>query len=364
MASPPVAPPSPPVETPVQAPEQTHVSAPFEPTPASKIQTPKMFTQSVATQGTQSAPVTLLPRTNVTSSKAPPSRTFAEVAPAPQSNVAPSESPTERYADAPAPKLPKADRDALLDSTEPTVRKTADKKAGKIPHNGFILELKVGTVGCTRAICSGSQRLSATPGIQLGGFMGGNIAGFVDIGFQGRWGMLSSSPDRGMNALQIYGIDPVGLQQQIQQATSLPMNMDLSGLNIESATSRVVNVGPSFRLHLIPRGRVSAYIGSGVSYQLFRSRYGTPTGPMRLDFHGLAIPAQAGLGAYVHKNIAVGAEFTYDWAYYMIVGFNHPAQRLVAPMAVVSEAARSAGADLRAELPHFWAITGNLRTRF
>ncbi len=233
-------------------------------------------------------------------------------------------------------------------------------------HNGLVVDFQLGTAGCFRAICRSSETgHQAGPGVHVGGFLGGNLLGLVEFGLEAGWNTLRTRGAAGQNALSLYGIDPVMLQQQIAERQPLTViEADFSQLIVDTARSRAFNIGPSLRIHFLRKGRGLAYIGSGLHYQMWRTRYETLDGPLRLDFHGLSAPFKIGGGAYVHPNIAVTGEFTYTAAFYVLAGVNHPEAAAVAPLAVVDSSAVDVNTELRKGLPHFGKFTVNLRFRF
>jgi len=239
------------------------------------------------------------------------------------------------------------------------------KNPKKWRHGGLIVDLSLGTAFCTRQFCRGSTGHDAAPGLALGGFFGGNVLGVLEVGLAFGWNTLRPRNVAGRNAIDLYGLDPVQLQQVIADQIGAPqVELDFSTLNITSASSRAFNVGPSLRVHFIRKGRGLAYVGAGLHYQLWRNRYATTGGDARLDFHGISAPFHVGGGAYVHPNIAVVGEFTYALSYFVLGGVKHPSLSSVAPLAVIEESAVEAGSSLIKGLPHFGKFTVNLRFRF
>jgi len=231
-----------------------------------------------------------------------------------------------------------------------------DSRRSEIPHNGFTVDVRGGAVGCTGQICKSGQ--SASPGGQVAGFLGGNIRGWVDVGLQGSWGALR--PDvADTSVLDIYGIDASAVEGELAAVTGSAA--DLSGLTVSSGKVNVASVGPALRLHFVPRGRMIAYVGGGVGYQLYRSSYTTPLGDAKLSFHGLGVPVQAGLGVHVVRHFAVVAEFDYTWTRYVVANMDTPVESLVAPMSLLQNAA---DLDLQSQLPRFWGVTFGARACF
>ncbi|MBK8262313.1 MAG: hypothetical protein IPK80_13375 [Nannocystis sp.] len=238
-------------------------------------------------------------------------------------------------------------------------------KDGPWVHTGMILEGKIGMLGCTRRICrSENYHNSGKPGLMLGGFLGKNFRGLVDFGVEGAWGRVRPDGYSGRNAVDLYALDPYKLAEVLVEQTGMPdLNPDFSSLTVGAVKSRAIHAGPTLRIHLIPRGRISAYVGIGLHYQQWRSDYETLGGPLRLGFHGISLPATAGVGAYVLRRLAVGAEFSYIHSFYMAAGVRHPELTTAAPIFLIESAALRAGANLRTDLPSFWSLGLSVRVR-
>jgi hypothetical protein len=231
-----------------------------------------------------------------------------------------------------------------------------ESRRSEIPHNGFTVDVRGGAVGCTGQICKSGQ--SASPGGQVAGFLGGNIRGWVDIGLQGSWGALR--PDvADTSVLDIYGIDASAVEEELAAVTGSAT--DMSGLTVSSGKVNMASVGPALRLHFVPRGRMLAYVGSGIGYQLYRSRYVTALGDAELSFHGLGVPVQAGLGVHVVRHFAFVAEFDYTWTRYIVANVDTPVESMVAPMSLLQNVT---DVDLQSRLPKFWGVTFGARARF
>lgn len=240
------------------------------------------------------------------------------------------------------------------------------KDPKKWRHAGMILEPRFGVFGCTRDFCAGSSKHDAKPGALLGGFIGGNLLGLLDVGIEAQWGTLRPGAVAGRNALELYGLNPATLQQVIAERLGTDIiEVDFTKLTIadNASKSRAVSVGPALRIHFIRKGRGIAYAGAGISYQLWRNRYETASGPTRVDFHGLVAPLRVGGGAMVHPNIAVTGEFAYHYAFYVVSGISHTEVSGVLPLTVVEGAALEAGSNLRKGLPHYWSFTVAVRFR-
>lgn len=241
------------------------------------------------------------------------------------------------------------------------VTKSATPKDKRLRHDGFVTDLRIGTLGCIRGLCGGSHNVS--PGFRFDGFLGGNIRGFVDFGVGGGWGTLGSDVAQGSNVLSLYGLDPFLMQQALTLVGGSALGIDLTTLTVNDTKLRAAQVGPQLRVHFIPRGRFAAYVGSGAQYNLFRARYGTNSGNARLDFHGISVPIQAGFGVHVHPHVAVGMQFDYLWTWYALANLDHAGNSLTVPVRILDDAAKMQGGDLRGQLPQFWTLTFGLRAR-
>ncbi len=285
----------------------------------------------------------------------------------------PSDSPLEQplaapaiagdpLAEGPAPAKPTVeDLEALEKERARMERKTPKRWR----HSGVVLELNFGTGGCMRTICRSEAGHNAGAGGHIGGFFGGNVFGILELGLEAGWNTLRPRDVAMKNAVSLYGLDPEHLEEEIAKQQGVPgLEVDFSTLVVSSAKSRFVNVGPTIRIHFLRKGRGIAYVGTGVHYQLWRNRYSTAGGDLRLDFHGLTVPLRAAGGAFVHPNIAIVGEFSYSLSYFFLGGVNHPQVSAVAPIAIVESTAVDAGASLKSGLPRFWNFTVNLRFRF
>lgn len=233
----------------------------------------------------------------------------------------------------------------------------------KFEHKGFTAELQVGLQGCVRRICR-EDRHDARPGFRFDAFLGGNIRGFVELGFAGGWGTLGANVEPGTHALALYGVDVTQLEQALGLLGQV-FAFDLDQLLVRDARMRIARGGPHLRIHVLPRGRFAAFVGAGVGYSLFRARYTLNTGePLRLDFHGIDVPIEAGGAYFVHRNIAVGLQFRYHWARYFAAFIDHPLQRAAAPISMLDDAMFTDTSSLRRDLPHSWSLNATVRFRF
>ncbi|MCA9663115.1 MAG: hypothetical protein KC486_32575, partial [Myxococcales bacterium] len=234
-------------------------------------------------------------------------------------------------------------------------------------HRGTILEGKIGVLGCMRRHCKDEANHNSKPGLALGGYFGRNILGLIDVGLEGAWGRVQPQAYSGRNALDLYGLDPNALTAVIAEEMGVPASMipvDFNGLTVGDIKSTAVHVGPTLRIHIIPRGRLSAYVGGGVHYQLWRNHYETLGGDFRLSFHGVSLPLSAGVGYYVLRWLNLNAEFTYDHVFWLASGIRHPDLDFVAPILLINDAAIQAGSDLKKDLPTFWSLVLSARFRF
>lgn len=240
--------------------------------------------------------------------------------------------------------------------------KSSNKSSRKFPHRGTTFDLRLGTQGCVKRICS-QERHAAVPGFRIDGFLGGNIGGFVELGFSGGWGTLGNRIDEGTNALSLYGIDVPALERSLASLGGI-VSVDLDSLNVQDASLRTARVGPLIRVHFIPRGRFLAYVGSGVGYSLFRAKYQTNTDRFRIDFHGMDVPIEGGFAYQPIKNLAVGIEFNYLWARYFLANLNHPDQRAPIPVNILDQTLLSDEDRLSKTLPQLWTLSATVRARF
>ncbi len=288
-------------------------------------------------------------------------------APAPQpepaftSSRAPASTPTP--APATPPPSPRATRSsstgevaALHESHDPDPDKDA------LPHRGFTIDARVGAAGCLRSMCTSSH--NASPGVRVDGFLGGNIRGFVDLGIAGGWGNYGASVADNENLLRLYGIEP-GQLQAAATAMGSPLGFNPFALQVQSARLRTARVGPSLRIHVLPRGRGIAYFGAGVGYSTFLADYGTSVGNVSMRFHGIDVPLQVGGGVQISKHIAAVVQFDYTFNNYPIARFDHPQESLTLPVAFLDSAAReSSGTTVSDTLPRSWSVSTGLRARF
>ncbi|MEM6996224.1 MAG: hypothetical protein AAF721_37300 [Myxococcota bacterium] len=291
-----------------------------------------------------------------TSSPTPSAAPTSSPAPAPAIVAAPAPvvAPTSAHENA-AP-APRHDAGGLAQSAE----RKDDRE--RFPHRGAVADFRLGAFGCLRSVCNDAH--GAKPGVRLDGFLGGNIRGFVELGLAGGWGALTPEVESGANVLSLYGLDPYALQSSLLGAAAALAPIDFGALAVTgNASLRSTQVGPVARIHFVPRGRALAFVGAGVEYNLFRSRYDTALGAVKLDLHGLAVPIEAGVGVHVHKNIALVAQFDYLWTWYGLAVLDNPIQRMALPVSALDSAAQEQGADFRGELPQFWNVGIGIRGR-
>jgi hypothetical protein len=305
------------------------------------------------------------PRTML-AAQAPASTPVAEAPvepPQPAAPPGPGQAPresAEEIAPPPAPRV--AGTAPVTTSSEPGIHRSAAPPAkAKFEHKGFTTDLRIGTLGCVRGLCSGGHNVR--PGFRVDGFLGGNIRGWVDFGLAGGWGSMTSSVAPGTNVLSLYGLDPFLLQQALGVLGGQALGIDLTALTVDDAKLRAAQAGPLLRVHFIPRGRFLAYVGSGVQYNLFRARYSTAAGDAKIDFHGLAVPIEAAFGVQVHEHVSVGVQFDYLWTWYALANLKQGGQALTVPVRILDEAARMQNSSLRGQLPQFWTFGLMLRAR-
>lgn len=230
-----------------------------------------------------------------------------------------------------------------------------------LAHRGFTFDGRVGAAGCLRGLC-GPDSHNASPGLRLDGFLGGNIAGWVDLGISGGWGSFRAEAEQDTNLLRLYGVEPAHLQQAAV-ALGQPLAFNPFALQVRGTKLSTARVGPSLRVHLIPRGRGIAYIGTGFGYSLFRARYDTAVGDVKLDFHGVDVPVQAGAGVQITEHLAAVAQFDYTWAKYPAAQFEHPQENMTLPVRLLDQAAATSGNSVGDQLPQYWSLGLGLRAR-
>lgn len=317
-------------------------------------------------------PAPVAPAPAPTTSAAPPQPTSPAIhtstptpPPAPTVEIGPQPPPPPAISTAPPPPadpLPPAPAAAAGSGPHAAVLEDADDPKKRFEHRGIVIGARVGTQGCLGTMCRGGRH-DVSPGVRVGGFLGGNIRGWVEMGLGGGWGTLRPQVEPGTNALLLYGLNPTVLSQALQAQAAGLINVNLAGLAVSDASMRVAQAGPRLRIHLLPRGRVGAFVGSGVGYHRLRSRYETAIGPLGLDFHGIEVPVEANLSVYVLPRLAVGVQFDYSWTWYGLAVLDHPQQRVAMPMGVLQLAAQQQSVDLRGELPQMWNLGLALRGR-
>jgi hypothetical protein len=227
--------------------------------------------------------------------------------------------------------------------------------ADRTPHSGAILDARIGVLGCTRRLC---KRHGANPGFRVDGFLGGNIAGFVDLGLDAGWAAIGNEVPLGTDGLGLYGLRNDSLPEEARDM------LDFSQFIVNSASLDTVQAGLDVRVHFIPRGRFAAYVGTGVGYNLFRARYHTEGGRAKLAFHGLYVPLQIGFGVHVHRNVAIGLQFDYLFTWYGLVAVSGAPGKVAVPVSMLEAPAAEQGVDLRGDLPQFWTVGAYVRARF
>ncbi|MEM6997122.1 MAG: hypothetical protein AAF721_41845 [Myxococcota bacterium] len=240
-------------------------------------------------------------------------------------------------------------------SSEREAAEDDDKERPKFKHKGIVGDIRLGAIGCTKSLCKAHD---GKPSLRVDGFAGANILGFVDVGINAGWGAMRANVEPGTDGLSLYGIDVGQFPQEVQDM------VNLDALVVQKARLDTVQAGFNLRAHFIPRGRIDAYVGAGAGYQLFRARYDTDAGLTRIAFHGLAFPLQAGFLVFVHKNIALGAQFDYVLTWYGAVSVRGAAGNFGAPLSRIAEQAEMAGVELPGDLPHLWTVGGVVHFRF
>lgn len=326
-------------------PQPAPPAAPAPTEPPASAPTPQPPVASTSTAPTPDPPPDTAPPSSAYTSSPAPASTYEESA------------QKEETSTPPPPRV-----QSETSATPGGIAKRMPPKDKKYEHNGFTVDFRVGTQGCIRGACAGSHQ--AKPGARLHGFVGGNIRGWVDLGIAGGWGTFTPDVPDGESVFTLWGFNPNALQAYLEQmAGGLALPFNFSSLNVIDAKLRSARGGPAFRVHFIPRGRFTAYVGSGFGYSLFRAKYDTNDGNVGLDFHGIDVPVEAGFAYWVLPNLAIGTQFDFNWAWYGLVRVSHPEQDAVIPVRVLDAAAEQQDVDIRSQLPYQWAAGVMLRAR-
>lgn len=320
------------------------------------------------TPPTRTTPPPSTPPTAATPTAPPPTRaptpppTQAPTRTAPPPSAPPASAPAASAPAAPPAAAPAPEAKPAKESVrESTRRRTDADKKQRFRHGGFILDAKVGGGGCMRTTCQGTAGHHAAPGLHLGGFLGFNLFGLIELGLEGGWSGLRPRDVAGRNALALYGLDPAQLQQAILADQTLPFPvLDFSSFNVTSAKSRAFDIGPSLRIHLIRKGRGLLFVGAGVHYQLWRNDYVTQGGNLRVDSHGASLPLRVGAGVFLTRNIALMGEVAYAPAIFGGMSFRLGDDRGVVPLKILED---TTGINVSKNLPHFWSFALTLRFR-
>jgi hypothetical protein len=296
-----------------------------------------------------------------------PVREIAPVAPPPQdlrptSSPAPPSRPLPPRVRVPASTTSRAGQLAVASADE------AEPSREPLAHRGLILDVATGILGCTRAVCAGSGGHDAVPGVFVGGFLGGNIGGFVELGVRGGWGQLRSRARDGEHPTSYWGVAPSHLSDELVAyggAIDIPVVDRLTQARSQAVQLSAFNVAPALRIHFVPRGRAIAFAGAGAGYGGLRSDHRTDLGPLQLSAHGITVPVEAGLGVHITKNLAMIARFDYAWMHYLLLSFDDASDVMVVPTSMLDRVApRQNGQDAMQErLPHFWTVTLGVRLR-
>lgn len=358
----------PPVLPPATGAPALQPSAPDEPSgPSTAVLGAAPLQRPVGMPAPRPAPparviVSAAPSAPVVAAPASPAPPVAAPVPASTGGASPEVGPRPATSPAPTP-APRLDEPVADEAIVPDAALVSSSKPAheRFPHRGLVADARIGALGCVGGLCRGAHDVS--PGMRVGGFLGGNVRGWFELGVGGGWGTLVSKVAPGTNALVLYGLDPGILQQALLAQAAGLINVDLAGLAVQDDQLRAAQVGPSVRVHLRPRGRVGAFVGTGVGYNVLRARYQTALGKVGLDFHGIDVPLEANLSVYVHEHVAVGVQLDYMWTWYGVAVLDHPQQRLVMPVGLLQAAARQQGVDLRGQLPQLWTLGLALRGR-
>jgi hypothetical protein len=235
-----------------------------------------------------------------------------------------------------------------------------------IAHRGFILDAAAGTLGCTGAICNGRGGYDAAPGVFAGGFIGGNIGGFVELGVKGGWGRMQSRASNGEHAVSYWGVTPGDLEHELDAHGGVlrgPMVDTLAHARSHDTKLSAFHAAPMLRLHFAPRGRAIVFVGVGAGYGGLRSDHRTDRGPLQLSAHGLAVPLEGGLGVHISSNVALIARFDYVWMHYLLLAIDDRSDTMVLPTSMVDKLPTSRRSGTQDSLPHFWTVSLGLRLR-
>jgi len=197
--------------------------------------------------------------------------------------------------------------DATKKEDEQSDGKKEDKKK-KFPHRGLVLEANGGVAGCVRAVCGGD--LDPAVGGRFGGFLGWNFLGFIEFGAEVNYAMMKL---RGAgNPLRMHRIDPTGFAgATVGSSTADQYGDDLEALTVDGGKGRMLNAGLALRIHIIPRGRWVAFLGTGIGYNHWDSAFDTPDGDVRIRLPGVSFPFMGAFGYYVLKHLALNLQFQY-----------------------------------------------------
>jgi opacity protein-like surface antigen len=223
-------------------------------------------------------------------------------------------------------------------------------------HKGFVLSADLGSMGCTRDVCSSSGH-KAQPGVRLNGFLGFNIKGRVELGLLGGWGRMGTGVEERTSVLGLYGVSP-------GQNGLVAQGLGLTGADLlaDDATLTAGSLAPVLRVHFAKTGRVAAFVGAGVGGTVFRARYrGTFHDEFKLGFIGLELPMHGGAMYYVNKRVAIGGTVEYRWTHWLALRVQHPQRDLIAPLSAVKATAESNGLEFSPQLPHMWTASLSLR---
>ena len=256
--------------------------------------------------------------------------------------------------DARSPEPPGDAREREGNGPDRDTRGDKEDAKPKIKHKGFIVDVRLGAMGCTGTIC---KRHDAKPGFRIDGLLGRNFLGIIDVGLAGGFGSMRTNVAPGTDGLALYGLD----------ASQLPpeaMALMFDQFTINDAKLQAIHAGLDLRIHFVPRGRVDPYVGVGAQYALFRGVYDTPGGKTRMGFHGLGFPLQVGFVGFVHRMIALGVQFDFIPTWYGGVTVRGAPGRFGAPISAIKDVAAMAGIELPGDLPHMWTVGGVIHLRF
>jgi hypothetical protein len=177
------------------------------------------------------------------------------------------------------------------------------------PHRGVIAEVNGGIGGCVGAICR--DNLDTGTGGGVGAFVGGNLFGFAEIGASVAWRGMSIRD--GGNPLSDHGLDPTGFANAAAGRDDDPdaIATELEALDVGKGSARMLFAGAEARIHMLPAGRGSLYLGSGIGFARWRALYSASGGDVDLRLASIGVPVVLGGGFYIKRFLIVNLQLRY-----------------------------------------------------